>query len=227
MDSLLEFLSKLVKDYVYLAPIISLVAGILTSFLPCSLPMIPIIIGYLSGNNYDKKKSFKVALVFSLGSILVFTIFGLMAALVGKILNQFSRVFYIVIGILLILMAFQNWHVIKIISLNKSSKITKTGLLGAFLAGVIQAVFASPCSTPVLVSLMAIAANTRNILFSIILFVFYGIGNCFLVFMSALLMGKVEEIIQNDSYTKVSKIIEIVLGAVLMLFGLYFLYQGI
>lgn len=40
-------------------------------------------------------------------------------------------------------------------------------------------------------------------------------------------MGKVEEIIQNDSYTKVSKIIEIVLGAVLMLFGLYFLYQGI
>ncbi|MDU5998716.1 MAG: cytochrome c biogenesis protein CcdA [Finegoldia magna] len=222
MDSLLDFLSKLVKDYVYLAPIISLIAGILTSFLPCSLPMIPIIIGYLSGNNYDKKKSFKVALVFSLGSI-----FGLTAALVGKILNQFSRVFYIVIGILLILMAFQNWHVIKIISLNKSSKITKTGLLGAFLAGVIQAVFASPCSTPVLVSLMAIAANTRNILFSIILFVFYGIGNCFLVFMSALLMGKVEEIIQNDSYTKVSKIIEIVLGAVLMLFGLYFLYQGI
>ena len=55
MDSLLDFLSKLVKDYVYLAPIISLIAGILTSFLPCSLPMIPIILGYLSGNNYDKK----------------------------------------------------------------------------------------------------------------------------------------------------------------------------
>ncbi|WP_392435579.1 hypothetical protein ACF3OI_01995 [Finegoldia magna] len=34
MDSLLDFLSKLVKDYVYLAPIISLIAGILTSFLP-------------------------------------------------------------------------------------------------------------------------------------------------------------------------------------------------
>ncbi len=45
MDSLLDILSKIVKDYVYLAPIISLVAGILTSFLPCSLPMIPIIIG--------------------------------------------------------------------------------------------------------------------------------------------------------------------------------------
>ncbi len=227
MDSILKILSRLIEDYVYVAPIICLFAGILTSFLPCSLPMIPIIIGYLSGNNYNRKKSFLIAVAFSLGSILIFTIFGVAAALLGKILNQFSRFFYIAIGILLILMAFQNWHVIQVISFNKSGKLTRTGIVGAFFAGIIQAVFAAPCSTPVLVSLMAIAANTRNIVFSVILFVFYGIGNCFLVFMSALLMGKIEEVIQNKSYTKVSKIIEIVLGSVLMIFGLYFLYQGI
>ncbi|WP_297811667.1 cytochrome c biogenesis CcdA family protein [uncultured Finegoldia sp.] len=227
MNSILEILSKLLNDYIFIAPVIALLAGILTSFLPCSLPMIPIIIGYLSGNNYDKKMSFKVALAFSIGSILVFTVFGLTAAIIGKILNQFSRVFYILIGILLILMAFQNWHFIKIISLNKSSKLTKSGIFGAFIAGALQAVFASPCSTPVLVSLMAIAANTRNILLSIVLFVFYGIGNCFLVFVSALLMGKIEEIIQRDSYTRISKVIEICLGVILMSFGLYFLYQGI
>ena len=59
MNEILESMSKLIEGSSLVAPIIAFVAGILTSFTPCSLSTIPLVIGVVSGTRNRKyKKSF-------------------------------------------------------------------------------------------------------------------------------------------------------------------------
>ncbi len=59
MNEILEIMSESIKNNFWLAPIISILAGVLTSFLPCSLSSVPLIIGFVGGTrNKRYKKSF-------------------------------------------------------------------------------------------------------------------------------------------------------------------------
>ncbi len=74
MNDLLISLSNMIQNNILIAPIIALIAGILTSFTPCSLSSIPLVIAYVGGNNRnDTKYTFKLSLVFSIGTAITFT----------------------------------------------------------------------------------------------------------------------------------------------------------
>lgn len=49
IDGWLNQIANVITNNLWLAPILALLAGILTSFLPCSLTNIPLIIGYVGG----------------------------------------------------------------------------------------------------------------------------------------------------------------------------------
>lgn len=62
------------------------------------------------------------------------------------------------------------WGVFNLIpSANLLSKSKKRGFVGAFLAGILGGIFSSPCSTPVLIALLAIVAGNGNLLWGILL----------------------------------------------------------
>ena len=96
MTSIFETLSELLKNNFWIAPIISLIAGILTAFTPCSLSTIPLIIGYVGGTGAkETKKAFKLSLVFALGMAITFTVLGAIAALIGRFMrNNWKLVVY-------------------------------------------------------------------------------------------------------------------------------------
>ena len=55
----LETLSTLIKESIWLAPLLALFAGALTSVTPCALSSVPLVIGYVGGTaNKDAKKAF-------------------------------------------------------------------------------------------------------------------------------------------------------------------------
>ena len=57
------------------------------------------------------------------------------------------------------------------------SKNTRQGFVGAFIAGILGGVFSSPCSTQVLIALLAIVAGKRSIFWGILLLLMYSIGH--------------------------------------------------
>lgn len=227
MNSILEYLSQVVTQYPIVSPFISLVAGMLSAFLPCSLAALPLIIGYLAGERQETRRNVVISVFYACGNIVVFTIFGIVASLFGKILNQNHRIFQMAIGILLILMAIQVWNIFVFIPAKIYRSSMKKGLFGAFLAGCIQGVFSSPCSTPFIVSLFALASISKNILFSVLLFVSYAIGNSILILTVAFSMGKVGEFMSGSNYQKLSQILEFVFGLFLFGLGLMLIYQAI
>lgn len=90
MINAFETLSTLLQNNFWIAPVIALIAGILTAFTPCSLSTIPLIIGYVGGTGAkETKKAFKLSLIFALGMSITFTILGVIAALIGRFMRDF------------------------------------------------------------------------------------------------------------------------------------------
>ena len=165
MTEVLENLSQLVQTSGWLAPLLALLAGILTSFTPCSLSSIPLVIGYVGGTGQkDIKRAFWLSLTFTAGAAVTFTTLGVVASLAGRLIGTSAPWWYIVLGVLMVLMALQTWGVFEIIpSSYLISKNTKRGFAGAFIAGILGGVFSSPCSTPVLIALLAISLTLVQI----------------------------------------------------------------
>lgn len=112
----LEQLSSLIQSSLWLAPVLALLAGILTSFTPCSLSSIPLVIGYVGGTGQkNTKRAFRLSLTFALGSAVTFTILGVIASLAGKLMGTSAGWWYIILGVLMVLMALQTWGVFEII----------------------------------------------------------------------------------------------------------------
>ena len=102
----------------------------------------------------------------------------------------------------------------------------KTGYVGALIVGIMAGLFSSPCSTPILVALLAIVASKGSLLWGVLLFLLYSIGNSILVIVAGTSTGFVGKVMSNKSYGKISDIVKIVFGIIILLIGLYFLYLG-
>lgn len=178
IDGWLNQIANVITNNLWLAPILALLAGILTSFLPCSLTNIPLIIGYVGGTGEkNTKKALGYSLVFAIGSAVTFVVLGIVATTAGKLIGTTSTWWYIVLGVVMLLMALQTWGIFNFIpSTNLITKGKKRGFIGALLAGILGGLFSSPCSTPILIVLLAMIAGKANMLFGIFLMLLYSIG---------------------------------------------------
>ncbi len=228
MSEALEMLAGLIKNNVWISPLISLIAGILTSFTPCSLSTIPLVIGYVGGSKTsDTKSSFKLSFVFAMGMAITFTILGALASILGRIMQGAGRLWYIFLGVIMVLMALQTFEIFTFIKPTYlQSKNSKKGYIGALLAGILGGLFSSPCATPVLVVLLAIVAQSGNLLWGIFLLLLYSIGNSFLVIACGTSVGLVKKIMRDERYGKVSTILKYVMGIVILLIAFYMFYLG-
>ena len=63
MTHCLNTLANLIQQYIWLAPVLALLGGLVTSFTPCSLSSVPMVIAYIGGSaKNDTKKAFRLSL---------------------------------------------------------------------------------------------------------------------------------------------------------------------
>ncbi len=225
IEQWLQAMSRIVTEHVWLAPILALFAGVLTSVLPCSLSAIPLVIGYVGGVGTEPKKAFRLSIVFAVGTAITFTILGTLAALAGNLIGATSSWWYGVLGALMILMALQTWEIFQFIPATYlMTKNTKTGYIGALAAGVLGGIFSSPCATPMLVALLAIVAGKGSVLWGMLLLLLYAIGHSFLTIVAGTSIGFVHALNRSETYGKLSKWVNGFLGTVMLLIGFYMFY---
>lgn len=228
MTAVLENLSELITKSGWLAPLLALLAGVLTSFTPCSLSSIPLVIGYVGGiGQRDTKKSFWLSVTFAAGAAVTFTVLGVAASLAGKLLGNAASWWYLILGVLMVLMALQTWGIFEIIpSSYLVSKNTKKGFVGALAAGILGGIFSSPCSTPVLIALLAIVAGKGSILWGILLLLLYSLGHGILAVIAGTSIGLVQKLSSSKKYGKASNALKIAMGTLILLIGFYMFYLG-
>jgi len=144
-------------------------AGILLSFTPCVLPMIPILLGLIAGqNNPSKLKSGWLATCYVAGTILVYAIAGWFAGLSGTQLQAHFQNPWVIgfICVLLIGLAASLFGVFKIqlpstlqTKLNSTSVNTRSASISSFTLGVISSLVVGACVSPILILTLGAAIS--------------------------------------------------------------------
>ena len=156
-------------------------AGLLTSLNPCVVSMLPITIAYIGCHESQKKvEGFIQSFLFSLGLATTLVLLGITAALLGKIYGQVGIQSPIFVSIILILMGL---NLLGLVSFQFPSVrienwiINKLNLrIRAYLFGMTFGLVASPCSTPVLATLLTWVTNTQNLALGASALLAYTIG---------------------------------------------------
>ena len=156
-------------------------AGLLTSLTPCMLSMLPITIGYIGG--YEAKTRLQAAAQstwFALGLATTLAGMGIVAGLVGKVYGQIGIGLPIIVSIIAIIMGLNLLEALPIQfpSLNETNWISQDLPPGvrSYSIGLTFGLVASPCSTPVLASLLGWVANTQDLVLGAVLLLAYTAG---------------------------------------------------
>lgn len=223
IDAWLSDIAELIENNMWLAPLLALLAGILTSATPCALTNIPLIVGYVGGAGVrGAKNSLVCSAVFSVGTAATFVTLGVVATSAGKLMGITSPAWFVFLGVLTTLMALQTWGIFNFIpSVNLISKSKKKGLIGAFLAGILGGVFSSPCATPALIALLAIVAGKGSMLWGILLMFLYSIGHSILVLAAGVSVGFIQKINSSEKYKTAARVLKAVMGTAILLVGAY------
>lgn len=224
----LEVLSREITGNLWIAPFLALLSGVLTSVTPCALSSVPLIIGYVGGTGGNNtQKAFRLSLTFAGGMAITFTVLGTIASLAGKLMGTSGKWWYLVLGVLMVLMALQTWEIYQFIpSVQLNSRNSKKGYIGALIAGIMGGIFSSPCATPVLIVLLGLVARGGNVLWGILLLLLYSVGHSFLVVIAGTSIGFVKKITASQGYGTFSKVLKVVMGAAIMVIALYMFYLG-
>ncbi|MGI0486611.1 cytochrome c biogenesis protein CcdA [Pantanalinema rosaneae CENA516] len=156
-------------------------AGLLTSLTPCMLSMLPITIGYIGG--YEAENRLQAATQstwFALGLATTLAGLGVLAAGLGQIYGQIGFGLPIVVSILAILMGLNLLEILplRLPSYNGLDWLSNDLSPGikSYLMGLTFGLVASPCSTPVLATLLAWVSTTHDPVLGSVLLLAYTAG---------------------------------------------------
>jgi len=209
---------------------VSFIAGILSFFSPCILPLIPIYISYITGVSVEELqkgekeiiKILSLTLSFIFGFTVVFVLMGASATAIGNLLLEKKDVLRIIGGAIIIIFGLHLTGILKIKKLYTEKRITfkkkKIGYLGAFLFGMAFSAGWTPCVGPVLSSILIIAANEKTVFRGMILLFFYSLGIGIPFIITSLLLHKL-----LGTLSKIKrhyKKIEIITGILLIILGI-------
>lgn len=166
------------------------IAGLLSFFSPCLLPLIPAYFSYLAGTSLEKKGkiSFSKNLLFVLSFSLFFTLLGAGAGTIGQYLKVYRTLITQIAGVVILLFSFHLLGLIRFSFLQKTHRLSwrnkSLGMGGAFLLGAVFALGWTPCVGPLVGAVLTYAATQGSTLKGASLLFAYssGIGIPFLVF---------------------------------------------
>jgi cytochrome c-type biogenesis protein len=169
---LAQFANNLVVDrltHLSLTGVLAIfLAGLLTSLTPCMLSMLPITIAYIGGSeSRDKWQALGQSIWFSLGLATTLAGLGAIAASLGKVYGQIGIGLPIFVSLVAIVMGLNLLEIfpLRFPSLGATDWIGENLPLAwrSYLLGLTFGLVASPCSTPVLATLLAWVATTQNL----------------------------------------------------------------
>jgi cytochrome c-type biogenesis protein len=211
------------------------IAGLLTFLAPCTFPLVPSYLGFISGVSLTpehlqdkkiKKRILTNSLLYILGFSLVFIILGSLFALGGSALAPYRLWLARIGGIFIIIFGIFMLHVIKIPGLNFLNKTKRFNVLNKLQPGkplsslIFGATFAfgwSPCIGPILGTILLVASTTASLLPGIILLTVFSIGLGLPFFLIAITIDSALKYLPKIS--KIMPTISVIGGILLIIIG--------
>ena len=216
--------------------ITSFIAGLLMFLAPCTLPLVPGFIAFISHG--ERPKVTKNAFLFCLGFLATFLLFGILAGLLGHVLAPYKFVLQKVGAVIIMIFGLYLLGLFRIplfsgSNIGEKFKNFYKGKYGAFFFGVSFALGWTPCVGPVLAGIFFFATFSYSVLWSLLLFFFFSLGFIvpFMIVAYLVQRGKNLALRSSKWFTIFAGLLLIFLGVLLFVdnFGVIagFLYQAL
>lgn len=204
----------------------SFLGGLIASISPCSLSMLPLIIGYVGGCTNEKPLKTLVQMIFFvLGSGIVFSVIGIICAVTGKIFVG-NPYFSLIIASVILIMGLKILDVIDFDIAPIIKEIPKNNFNNDFLypilLGAVFALIGSPCSTPILASIMAFASMSAKIAPAVIMLFLFSVGQGLILILAGFLTSKLKD---GEKFYSISDKIMKTCGYLLVFVALFIFYK--
>lgn len=195
-------------------------------FSPCHLASIPLIIGYVGGQNktLQGRQAVQFALLFTGGLFLTISIVGVICSLLGRMLGDVGPYWTLLLGALLLWVAFDMLGVAAC-SLPRTNfgKLKLQGKLGAFLLGLVYGVLSGTCTFGFIAPILAIITVQKKIITGIILITLFALGHCLPIAIAGSSTATVKRFLENSSMQQSVPWFRKGAGLLIGSLGIYFL----
>jgi cytochrome c-type biogenesis protein len=162
--------------------VLALLAGIITIAAPCTLPVLPILLGASVGQTSKARPA-----MIALGFVVSFSMVALLLSAITRVfdfdpngLRTGAAILLLAFGFLMIWPAPFEWLSIRIAGLTNGTSagraIPSQGVIGGFVLGTTLGLVWTPCAGPVLGSILTIVATSRDTAWASLLLVVYAVG---------------------------------------------------
>lgn len=219
---------------------LSFLAGLLSFFSPCVLPLIPSYISFITGLSFkelttglDRKKiQFTIithSLAFISGFSFVFIGLGISSSFIGNLLFTYQDFLRIVGGIVIIIFGFFITGIIKTDFLMRTKKLNikekPIGYLGTFIIGMTFSAGWSPCIGPILGTILIYAGTYGSTYYAFKLLLAYSLGLGIPFFLSS--VGINIFLVHSKRIIKHMQLLKIISGILLIVFGILLLLDKV
>tara|TARA_R110000868_G_scaffold380784_1_gene646955 strand:- start:126414 stop:128072 length:1659 start_codon:yes stop_codon:yes gene_type:complete len=161
--------------------------GLLLTFTPCVLPMIPIISGIIVGQkNMTTAKAFRLSLTYIIAVALTYAVAGVMAGFLGGTIQSALQLPWVIVlfSLLFVVLSLSMFGLYELRLpasfenklLNVSNHQSGGTYIGVFIMGVLSTLIVSPCISAPLVGVLAYIGQTGNAGFGGITLFMMGLG---------------------------------------------------
>ena len=202
---------------------VAFAAGLAAFFSPCILPLLPVWLAFMGGDQAKSKvKLVKNLLLFAAGFTLIFTAMGAGATLAGQLLRECRLVFMRIAGGIVIIFGLQMLGLFKLSFINQERKLKiarRRSPGGYFLFGIALAFGWTPCTGMILGPIIMLAGSLDTVYQGMLLLFIYSLGFALPFFITGLVLGSVPPIKSG----KISRFVQIAAGSVMVLMGILLL----
>lgn len=146
------------------------VGGFLVSLTPCVYPMIAITVSIFGAREAkSRKQAMLLSTCFVAGIVVLFTALLMMSALMGGVFGAFLANKWVIVGlaVMFLLLSASMFGAFEMALpdsvMQRLSSVGGMGYGGAFMLGLVMGLVASPCTGPVLTSIILWIAKTQNV----------------------------------------------------------------
>jgi cytochrome c-type biogenesis protein len=195
-------------------------------FSPCHLASIPLIVGYVGGQEKMilPRQAGIYSVLFTLGLFITIALIGIICALLGRMLGDVGNYWQILVGIILI------WVALGMMGVEKCSlsgsllyKLNLKGMFGAFVLGLAYGVLSGSCTFGFIAPILAIITVQEKVMTGIILIILFGIGHCLPIVVAGSSTAVVKKLLENSEWNGAGVWFRKIAGSTIILLGLYFI----
>ncbi|WP_238364397.1 cytochrome c biogenesis CcdA family protein [Mesobacterium pallidum] len=209
-------------------------AGLLSFFTPCVLPMVPFYLCYMAGISMSelqddagiapgaRRRLILSAVFFALGVTTIFVLLGMGATALGQVFAQWKETLSYVAAAVLFVFGLHFLGVVRIGFLYREARLESgvepTTVLGAYVMGLAFGFGWTPCVGPALAAILMVASGMGDIWRGGLLLFVYGVAMTAPFVVAALFAGPFLAWMKRNR--KYLAHVEKVMGAMLILFAI-------